>query len=347
MPAVGPLQLRRFAELIAISTKEENTPVKAAVLHTLGKPPRFEDFPDPHPSPDEVKVRVKAASLKNIDKAMASGSHYDSHSELPVVCGIDGVGVLDDGTRVYCGGSRPPYGMMAEQTVVSRAWCLPIPDGVDDVTAAALPNPALSSWLPLVWRAQLQPGETVLVLGATGVAGKLALQIAKHLGAGRVVAAGRNEHVLETLPDLGADAIIALDQPDQELTAAFIREASHKRFDIILDYLWGHPTEVLLDALTGHDLKAESSRIRLIEIGEMAAPTISLSAAALRSSGLELYGSGGGSIPHTAIFDAFPQVWALAACGTLRIDTEAVALADVESAWQRQDLPGRRVVIIP
>jgi NADPH:quinone reductase-like Zn-dependent oxidoreductase len=294
-----------------------------------------------------VKVHVKAASLKNIDKAMASGSHYGSHSELPVVCGLDGVGIVDDGRRVYCGGPRPPYGMMAEQSVVSRAWCLPIPDGVDDVTAAALPNPALSSWLPLVWRAQLKPGETVLILGATGVAGKLAIQIAKHLGAGRVVAAGRNEHVLETLPDLGADAIVALDQPDQKLTAALIREANHTHFDIILDYLWGHPTEVLLDALTGHDVKAQSSRIRLIEIGEMAGPAISLSAGALRSSGLELYGSGGGTIPHTAIFDAFPQVWALAAAGKLSIDTEAVALADVENAWQRQDLPGRRVVIIP
>ncbi len=321
--------------------------MKAAVLHALGKPPRFEDFPDPQPRPDEVKVRVKAASLKNIDKAMASGSHYDSHSELPVVCGIDGVGILDDGTRVFCGGPRPPYGMMAEHTIVSRAWCLPIPDDVDDVTAAALPNPALSSWLPLVWRARLKPDESVLILGATGVAGKLAIQIAKHLGAGRVVAAGRNEHILETLLDLGADAIIALDQPDQQLTAAFVREASHKSYDIILDYLWGHPTELLLDALTGHDLKAEPSGIRLVEIGEMAGPTISLPAAALRSSGLELYGSGGGSIPHTAIFDTFPKVWALAAGGKLRIDTEPVALSDVESAWHRDDLVGRRVVIIP
>jgi NADPH:quinone reductase-like Zn-dependent oxidoreductase len=321
--------------------------VKAAVLHALGELPRFEDFPDPEPSPDEEKVRVKAASLKNIDRAMASGSHYGSHAELPIVCGIDGVGILENGTRVYCGGPRPPYGMMAEQTVVSRAWCLPIPDGVDDVTAAALPNPALSSWLPLVWRAQLTPGETVLILGATGVAGKLAVQVAKHLGAGRVVAAGRNEHVLETLLDLGADAIIALDRTDHEVTAAFIGEASHKNFDIILDYLWGRPTEVLLEALTGRDVKTESTRIRLVEIGDMAGPTISLSAAAMRSSGLEFYGSGGGSIPHTAIFDAFPQVWALAAGGRLRIDTEPVALEDVENAWRRQDLPGRRLVIIP
>lgn len=320
--------------------------MKAAVLHTLGKPPRFEDFPDPDRRPNEAKVRVKAASLKNIDKAMANGSHYDSHTELPIVCGIDGVGILDDGTRVFCGGSRPPYGMMAEYTVVPRAWCLPIPDGVDDVTAAALPNPALSSWLPLVWRARLKPGETVLILGATGVAGKLAIQIARHLGAKRVVAAGRNEQVLKTLPELGADATIALDQPDQQLIADFVREAARGHFDIVLDYLWGRPTEVLLAALTGHDLKAESSAIRLVEIGEMAGPTISLSAAALRSSGLELYGSGGGSIPHTAIFETFPQLWALAASGKLRIETEPVALADVEKVWQREQA-GRRVVIIP
>jgi NADPH:quinone reductase-like Zn-dependent oxidoreductase len=321
--------------------------MKAAVLRSLGEPPRFEDFREPHPGSGEVRVRVSAASLKNIDKAMASGSHYDTYPALPVVCGIDGVGILDDGTRAYCGGSRPPFGMMAEHTVVSRAWCLPIPDGVDDVTAAALPNPALSSWLPLVWRARLKPGETVLILGATGVAGKLAIQIAKHLGAARVVAAGRNKRVLATLPELGADAIIALDQPDQRLTAAFREEAGRSHFDIVLDYLWGHPTEVLLDALTGHDLKAESAGSRLVEIGEMAGPTISLSGAALRSSGLEVYGSGGGSIPHTAIFDAFPQIWALAADGTLRIDTEPVALADVERAWRREDVPGRRIVFIP
>jgi len=321
--------------------------MKAAVLHTLGKLPRFEDFPEPQPGQGEVLVQVRAASLKNVEKAMASGSHYDSHSELPVICGLDGVAVLDDGTRVFCGGCRSPYGMMAEQAVVSRAFFLPVPDDVDDNTAAALPNPALSSWLPLLWRARLKPGETVLILGATGVAGKLAIQIAKHLGAGRVIAAGRNERILETLPDLGADATIALDQPEQELAAAFIREAAYKRFDVVLDYVWGHPTEVLLDALTGHDVMAESDTVRLIEIGEMAGPTISLSAAALRSSGIEIYGSGGGSIPHTAIFEIFPQVWALAASGKLRIDTEPVPLSEIECAWQRNDSPGRRLVIIP
>jgi len=321
--------------------------MKAAVLHTFGKPPRFEDFPDPQPGPGEVRVRVRAASLKNVEKAMASGSHYDSLRELPAICGVDGLAVLDDGTRVFCGGCRSPYGMMAEQAVVSRAFCLPVPEGVDDNTAAALPNPALSSWLPLVWRAELKPGETVLILGATGVAGKLAIQIARHLGAARVVAAGRNERILESLPELGADGTIALEQPDQALAAAFNREAAHKRFDVVLDYVWGHPTEVLLDALTGHDVMAESGPIRLIEIGEMAGPTISLSAGALRSSGIGIFGSGGGSIPHRAIFETFPRVLALAARGKLRIDTEPVSLSEIESAWQRTDLCGRRLVVNP
>jgi len=220
-------------------------------------------------------------------------------------------------------------------------------EGVDDCVAAALPNPALSSWLPLTWRAQLKRGETVLVLGATGVAGKLAVQIAKHLGAGRVVAAGRNERILQTLASLGADATIALSQSDEDLALAFSREALRGHFDIVLDYVWGHPTEVLLAALTGHDVRAESRGVRLIEIGEMAGPTICLSAAALRSSGIEISGTGGGSVPHSVIFDAFPKVWALAASGQLHIDTERVPLADVESAWRRNDLPGRRLVIIP
>jgi NADPH:quinone reductase-like Zn-dependent oxidoreductase len=321
--------------------------MKAAVLHALGAIPRFEDFPDPQPGQDEVLVHVTAASLKNVDKALASGSHYGSDGQLPMVCGVDGVGVLENGTRVFCGGARRPYGMMATLSVVPRTWCVPVPEGVDDCVAAALPNPALSSWLPLTWRAQLKRGETVLVLGATGVAGKLAVQIAKHLGAGRVVAAGRNERILQALASLGADATIALSQSDEDLALAFSREALRGHFDIVLDYVWGHPTEVLLAALTGHDVRAESRGVRLIEIGEMAGPTICLSAAALRSSGIEISGTGGGSVPHSVIFDAFPKVWALAASGQLHIDTERVPLADVESAWRRNDLPGRRLVIIP
>ena len=321
--------------------------MKAAVLHEIGDLPRFDDFKEPEVHPDETLVRVKAASLKRSDKLMASGVHYDSYSELPVVCGIDGVGVLEDGTRVFCGGPRPPFGMMAERTVVSRLRCMRVPDNVSDELAAALPNPALSSWLPLVWRAQLKQGETVLILGATGVAGKLAVQIAKHLGAGRVVAAGRNRDILESLYELGADATISLELPDGELCHAFLQESKSSHFDIVLDYLWGHPTEVLLDALTGHDTFTVSARVRLVEIGEMAGAAVNLPAAALRSSAVEIYGSGGGGVvPPQAIFEAIPEVWSLAAQGKLRMDIDKVPLAQVGAVWRR-DSKGRRIVLVP
>ncbi len=318
--------------------------MKAAVLHKLGSAPRYEGFDDPVARDGEALIKVLAASLKPIDKAMASGSHYASFRELPVICGVDGAGKLDTGERVLFGGSRRPFGTMAEKAVAPRAFCLPIPDGLDDATAAALPNPAASSWLPLKWRAQLKAGETVLVLGATGAAGKLAVQIAKILGAGRVIAAGRNPQALESTRPLGADSTIQLDQPREDLVKAFAG-AAKDGIDVVLDYVWGAPTEALVEALTGHDLNAESRRTRLIEIGASAGATIALPAAALRSSGLEIYGSGGGSVPRHAIAEAIPEILQRASRGELKLETKQVPLADVEATWN-QKMDGR-VVFIP
>lgn len=145
----------------------------------------------------EALVRVLAASLKPIDKQLAAGSHYASPRELPVVCGADGVGELADGRRVFFGGPRRPYGAMAERTVVPAGFCFPVPKEMDDATAAALPNPGLSALLSLNNRAA--KGQTVLILGATGITGTIAVQIAKLLGAGRVIGAGRNPEALEKL----------------------------------------------------------------------------------------------------------------------------------------------------
>lgn len=319
--------------------------MNAAVLQTLGKPPRYEHFPAPVAEKDEVIVHVLAASLKPIDKQLADGTHYAGFRELPVVCGIDGVGSLDDGKRVFFGGPRRPYGSMAERTVVSPSRCFPLPDNMDNDVAAAVFNPGLSAWGSLVWRAQLQPGETVLILGATGVTGKLAIQTAKLLGAGRIIAAGRNEEVLRTLPGLGADATIRLNEPGQDLAEAFAHAAGDQGFDVIIDYLWGPPTEALLAAITQRNLTPATSRIRLVEVGESAGSAISLPAAALRSSRLEILGAGTGSA------SASPQMWAEAikqlmtnvASGKLHIDTERVPLTDVEQAWEREQ-HGRRLV---
>jgi len=319
--------------------------MNAAVLHTLGKPPRFEPFLDPVAGQGEVIVEVRAAALKPVDKQLAAGSHYASRRELPQVCGLDGVGLLEDGARVFFGGPRPPFGAMAERTVVRRPQCFPVPDALDDVTAAAIPNPGVSAWLALQHRARLAAGETVLIAGATGVAGKLAVQIAKILGAGRVVAAGRNQKALSALGDLGADATIQLDQPREVLIEAFRREAGDKGYGVIIDYLWGPPTEALLAALARAEFAIAGSETRLIEVGESAGPTVTLPAALLRSAAVTILGTAG--IPSwEALTDAFRQVTEHAARGRLRIDIERVPLSDVESAWQR-DVPGRRVVMIP
>src|SRR5258706_2615469 len=157
--------------------------MKAAVLHELGKAPRFEDFAAPTPSKEEALVQVRAASLKAVDKQLANGSHYASPRELPVICGTDGLGMLEDGTRVFFGGPRHPYGAMAELTVAPRGFCFPVPAGLDDATAAALPNPGVSAWLSLTQRAKLAAGETVLILCATGGNRQPAVLIAKILGA--------------------------------------------------------------------------------------------------------------------------------------------------------------------
>jgi NADPH2:quinone reductase len=321
----------------------------AAVLHKLGSPPRFEAFPEPVAADGEAIVQVRAAALKPVDKQMASGSHYASPRELPVVCGIDGVGHLQDGARVFFAAPRRPYGAMAQRTVVHRARCWPVLEGVDDVTAAALVNPGMSAWMSLAWRAKLAAGETVLVLGATGTTGKLAVQIAKLLGAGRIVAAGRNPQALAALPSLGADAVIRLDSPAPQLTEAFAREARETGFHIVIDYLWGAPTEALLAAITRPDFSAaHSGSMRLIQVGESAGPVIALPAAALRSSALEILGAGSGAMPPIeTIRDTYNQLMACAAAGELRIDTERVPLAQVEGAWQRENQSRRRLVLIP
>jgi NADPH:quinone reductase-like Zn-dependent oxidoreductase len=320
--------------------------MKAAVIHRFGQPPRFEPFPDPTPGADEVLVQVRAAGLHPVVKALASGSHYGSGDQLPLIPGIDGVGRLEDGRRVYVGNPRPPYGTMAEQTVVPRSMCIPLPDGLDDAAWAGLLNPGMSAWLALTWRARLAPAETVLVLGATGVAGQLAVQLAKHLGAGRVLAAGRDQQVLATLPDLGANTTVSLDVTDQDLPAALAAAVADSTVDVVIDYLWGRPTEALIAAIRRRGLVHAAPRVRLVEVGDSAGPTITLPAQVLRSSGLELCGSGAGTIPLEAIMAALPRFIDRAASGEFRIGVEQVPLAEVTDAWRR-DQRGRRLVLLP
>ena len=317
----------------------------AAVLHALGEAPRYEDFADPVAADGEVMVEVSAAALKPVEKQMAAGSHYATPKKLPVVCGIDGVGRLSDGRRVFFAGARPPYGTMAERVAVRSVFTFPIPDSLSDELAAAIVNPGVSAWLTLAYRAKLAAGDNVLVLGATGVAGRLAVRIAKLLGAGRVVAAGRNRDALAALSTQGADATIELDLPAEELGERFAQEAGKSGFQVVVDYVWGAPAEAFLKATTRHEFAAIEAETRYVQVGESAGATISLPAAVLRSTPITIMGTGGFP-PGNILKETLEKVLAHAAGGDLRIETERVPLAEIEAAWGRESR-GRRLVVIP
>lgn len=248
--------------------------MNAALVCSYDAPPHYTNFADPTPAEGETMIKVTAVGLHPIVKALAKGTHYGSSGILPFIPGVDGVGRREDGTRVYFGAARSPYGTFAERAVAAKKMCLTLPDGIDDATAAGLANPGVSSWVALVERAKFVAGESVLILGATGVAGQLAIQIAKRLGAKRVVAAGRNPQALEELKGLGADAIVSLDQEHEPLVASFRREVIEQGADVVLDYLWGKPAETLLESISQKGLTHAAPRIRYVEIGASAGGTI-------------------------------------------------------------------------
>ena len=323
--------------------------MKAAVLHAFGQSPRYEDFPVPEPAEGEELVQVTAAPLNNIDRVRADGSHYSvqdagAGAGLPAVTGVIGTGRLASGQRVLFG-SRT--GTMAEYSAVNQQATFPIPDDVDDASAAAVWNPGLSAWLTFAWRQKIEPGQSVLILGATGVTGKLAVQLARYFGAGRVIAAGRNQAVLDQLPALGADAAIQLGQPDEQVAGAFAAQAGEHGYDVVVDYLWGRPTEILIGAIGHHDIELRTERTRLVQVGEMAGPAISLPAAVLRSTGLEIVGLGTGAMaPMEVILAGLRELLDLVGAGKLRVDVDRVPLASVGEVWTR-DQAGRRPVFIP
>jgi NADPH:quinone reductase-like Zn-dependent oxidoreductase len=249
------------------------------------------------------------------------------------------VGVLEDGKRVYFLFVRKPWGTMAERAGAPLKTCIPVPDGLDDVVAAAIANPGMSAWVTLKERAGLASGETVLVMGATGVAGQLAIQAARLLGAKRVIAAGRN---VDAIAAADVDAVIALGQPEDAVRDALAAEAA-AGIDVVVDYLWGRPTELLLEALAKGFKAAATHKTRLVEVGSSAGQTITLPGATLRSIDLTILGSGFGAAPLDRILATIPTLFEMAASGRLKIAVEPIPLAEVETAWDRVE-KGRRIV---
>jgi NADPH:quinone reductase-like Zn-dependent oxidoreductase len=317
--------------------------MKAAIVVNAGEAPVYGDFKDPAPGVGESLIRVTASSISHVTRSRASGTHYSGQGALPLVPGIDGTGIMPDGRRVYFFMPEAPFGAMAEFSRVDDRRCIPLPNGLDDATAAAMAIPAVSSWAALVERAKLRPAETVLINGATGTSGRLAIQVAKHLGAGKVIATGRQVASFDDLRRLGADVTVPLIEDRDALEASFKREFE-LGIDVVLDYLWGASAETLIIAAA--KAGPEGVPIRYIEIGGASGGNVMLPGAALRSSSLQLMGSGLGSIAFPALLEAMRGVLTAAPSAGFEVAIKTMPLANVATAWEAADT-GPRIVLVP
>jgi NADPH:quinone reductase-like Zn-dependent oxidoreductase len=317
--------------------------VHAAVVTSFEAPPRYLEFPTPVPNgEDEILVDVLAAGLHPRVRSQAGGSHYTSTDELPLVPGIDGVGRDADGVLRYFVLADTTMGAMAEQTVIDTRRSVVLPESSDRIAVAAAMNPAMSSWVALRQRIAFQAGQSVLVLAATGNAGRMAVQIARLFGADRIVAAARGAERLAELPALGATDTVLLEGDAGDIAHRLSHAAAD--VDVVIDYLWGEPTAAAMIALV--TARADEGKpLTWIEIGSVAGPVAPIPSAALRSTRLQIVGSGQGSVSAREIRAELPELAAAITKGTFTIDAQAVPLAEVEQAWA--DKTRRRIVLIP
>jgi len=319
--------------------------MNAAVVTSFEEPPHYQrvEVPRPHGT-EEALVDVLAAGLHPRVRSSAAGAHYTSTGTLPMIPGIDAVGRRLDGSRVYFVAADDVIGTMADKALAGPRRSIALPGSADVAKVAAAMNPAMSSWVALRRRVPLAPGSSVLVLGATGNAGAMAIQVAKLLGARRVVGAGRDRGRLEALTSAGADDIVQL-TADADATGQALAAAAADT-DIVIDYLWGTPARQAIMAL----LTARSDRARAlnwIQIGAVAGPAIELPSVALRSANLRLQGSGQGSVGSADYLAELPSLVDAISNGAITVKANTVPLADVEQAWTRAETPGERTVLVP
>ncbi len=315
----------------------------AAVVTSFDAPPRYQEFPAPTPSDGEILVDVIAAGLHPRVRSQASGSHYTSTDELPLVPGVDGVGRDADGVLRYFILGDTTMGSMAERTVVNPRRSVVLAADSDPIAIAAAMNPAMSSWVALRQRVTFQAGQSVLVLAATGNAGRMAVQVAKLFGAGRIVAAGRGADRLAELPALGAtDTVLLEGEPDD--IAHRLGEAAGD-VDVVIDYLWGEPTVAAMVAIVL--ARTDSGKpLTWIEIGSVAGVVAPIPSAALRSTRLQIVGSGQGSVSAREIAAEIPALAEEITKGTFSVEAEATPLAQVEQAWA-DTKTRKRIVFTP
>ena len=312
--------------------------MKAAIVTASGKTPIYGDFDKPVARDDEELISVRAAALSNLTKSRASGAHYSSAGVFPAVAGTDGVGLTQDGRRVYFAMPEAPFGSLAEFCPIHTRRCVEIPESLDDITAAAIANPGMSAWAGLVERAHLIAGETVLVNGATGTAGRVAVQLAKHLGAAKVIGTGRNMEELEELKQLGADAVIPFALGAEYPSGASEYEETLKEtfsggIHVVIDYLWGESAKTVIAALAK---TIEENPVRFVHVGSASGEaTIELPGAALRSAAIMLMGSGVGSVSRKGLVQSIKCIFEAVEPAGLKIATQVVPLSQVGEVWEK------------
>jgi NADPH:quinone reductase-like Zn-dependent oxidoreductase len=312
--------------------------MRAAILREYDATPDLGDFDEPGDKDGAVVAEVLAAGLNPVDVRKAAGVFpLAPKPPLPSVAGWEGVARMPDGSRAYFADPPPPWGALAERTLLRPAETFPVPYGVDDGVAVALGIAGSAGWLALEWSAKLREGETVLVLGASGTVGQVAVQAAKLLGAGRVVAAARSESGLARAAELGADATVRIGRDD---LAASLMGATDGGADVILDPLWGEPAAAAL--------KAVREGARMVQVGHSAGPSAPIVPAPLRPARVDIRFHGASSVPDEVKRLAYETMADHLVAGELVVDVERIPLDDVADAWRRQrEFPHKKLVLVP
>jgi NADPH:quinone reductase-like Zn-dependent oxidoreductase len=319
----------------------------AALIHVPGEPPRHGAASEPAPGVGELLIAVTAAPITPLDRLCASGTSYFGRPAVPYVPGVQGVGTVERGVgRIQPGtpvwfatsaGMAPVDGSMRARATAAEQDVVPLPDGADPVLVAALGLSAVAAEMALTWRGGLAPGEHVLVLGAGGIVGQSAVQLARAAGAGRVVAAARSQAARDQALRLGADAVVPLPDGPAEVAelADVLREACGEPVDLVLDPVFGVAAAAALRVLRPGG--------RLVNLGSAAAETAPFDSATLRSRSLQISGYTNNELSVEQRHAAITRVAELAAGGRLTVGYAQAPLAAVGDAWTAT----ARTVLVP
>ena len=320
--------------------------MKAAILRSAGSVPVYGDFGEPAAGPDSQIVGLVATGIHQLTRSVAAGRHYRREAVFPVIPGLNAVARTGTGQLVFTAAGPPPHGTFAERFASPGAMRFALPAGAQPEAVAAGVNPGLASWLPLTAR-RAQAGKlgTVLVLGVTGMAGFLAAQNARLLGAGRVVGAGRSQPGLARAAAAGARTV-SLDGDRDHDTTALAAALGDDAPGLVLDFVWGPVAEAAFRALGRTGLSEDRADISYVQIGALAGPEAAVPSSLLRSRKLTISGSGAGSVPAAAIKAEIPRYIKLIADGSVQVPYRTFPLSEAGAAWTASAQAGPRVVVV-